>query len=69
MCADGVPRGSRAFGRLHAYLRCLNANENVSTDDENNSGQSSAETFLFLSRAQADGVWALDRRSGDRGYG
>ena len=67
MCVKVVPRGSRAFGRLHAYLRCLNANENVSTDDENNSSQPSADTFLFPSRAQVNGARALGRRLGVQG--
>lgn len=63
MCVKVVPRGSRAFGRLHAYLRCLNANENVSTDDENNSSQPSA----VPSRAQVNGARALGRRLGVQG--
>jgi hypothetical protein len=35
----------RTSGSTHAYLRCLNANESVSIDDENNSGLTSTETI------------------------
>jgi len=55
-CASSVaPRGRKSSGSIHAYLRCLNANECVSIDDGNNSSLSSTETFLFPSRARIGG--------------
>lgn len=62
MCLRRGTSWQGASGSIHAYLRCLNANESVSIDDGNNSSLFSTETFLFPSRARIGGKRARPTR-------